>query len=217
MTLIETAKMLSTCAHAGQCRRDGSPYIAHPAAVADKLKGEPEEVIAAAWLHDVLEDTTETLDLLREGGIPESVIEAVEVLTKRKGVSYEDYLLGVKHNPIALKVKVADMIHNLSDDPTASQIVKYAKGLLFLKGSCSPPLKQPYVRKSYKATTVVDLESHASGLAILVKPTGIGNHWSCLCGKDGKPVFYPTLEERDDTLRALRSQDRRLSKNPTAL
>ncbi len=120
-------------AHAGQYRRDGhTPYINHPAAVARKLSGESAEVIATAWLHDVLEDTAETAETLRAAGVPDSVINAVEVLTKSKDVSYDEYLSGVRQNWIARKVKVADMLHNLSDNPTDKQIVKYAKGLLFL-------------------------------------------------------------------------------------
>ena len=50
------------------------------------------------------------------------------------GPDYEDYLGGIKGNPIAKKVKIADMLSNLSDHPSDRQIVKYAKGLLLLVG-----------------------------------------------------------------------------------
>lgn len=89
--------------------------------------------MATAWLHDVVEDTTETIESLRAAGIPEAVLEAVSVLTKDdSGLSYEEYLALVRANPIACKVKVADMLHNLSDSPTQAQILKYARGLLLL-------------------------------------------------------------------------------------
>lgn len=131
--LIETAKRIAQRAHSGQFRRDGStPYISHPAAVAQRLASESQEVIAAAWLHDVLEDTTETTTTLLEAGIPIEVVSAVEALTKSKGVPYRHYLEGVKKDPIARKVKIADMISNLADTPTEKQIEKYARGLLFL-------------------------------------------------------------------------------------
>lgn len=137
MNLILTATHIASCAHRGQVRRDGyTPYIMHPSDVAKRLARESEEVIATAWLHDVLEDTKETPKTLRAAGIPDTVVHAVEVLTKNKGVSYEEYLNGVRQNWIARKVKVADMLSNLSDSPTQKQIVKYAKGLLVL---CEPP------------------------------------------------------------------------------
>jgi len=133
MDIIEISKQVASRAHSGQHRRDGwTPYINHPAAVAGKLADESAVVVATAWLHDVLEDTAETPETLRAAALPESVIHAVEVLTKTEGVSYDEYLLGVRQNWIARKVKIADMLHNLSDAPTDRQIIKYAKGLLVL-------------------------------------------------------------------------------------
>jgi (p)ppGpp synthase/HD superfamily hydrolase len=136
MNIIETAKSIAHRAHTGQYRRDGvTPYINHPAAVAEKMANESPEIIATAWLHDVIEDTDETRKTLVDAGIPNEVVSAVETLTKTRGISYREYLVGVKANPIALKVKVADMLANLSDSPTEKQIVKYARGLLFLTNS----------------------------------------------------------------------------------
>ncbi len=133
MDIIEISKRVASRAHNGQFRRDGyTPYINHPAAVAAKLVGESAVVVATAWLHDVLEDTTETPETLRAAGLPDSVIHAVEMLTKTKGESYEEYLLGVHQNWIAKKVKIADIIHNLGYAPTERQMIKYAKGLLTL-------------------------------------------------------------------------------------
>ena len=127
------AMLIAVAAHKGQFRRDGvTPYIEHPKAVAEKLASESDAVRAAAWLHDVLEDTPVTTDGLRDAGISSEVIEAVELLTKREGVGYTHYLARVRGNEIARKVKIADMLHNLSDGPTERQIVKYAKGLLYL-------------------------------------------------------------------------------------
>jgi len=137
--LILSARQIASRAHSGQQRRDGwTPYINHPVAVAAKLAGESSVVIATALLHDVLEDTAETAESLRAAGIPESVVHAVEVLTKTDGVAYDDYLRGVRQNWIARKVKVADMLHNLSDTPTEKQIRKYARGLLILTDAMTP-------------------------------------------------------------------------------
>jgi (p)ppGpp synthase/HD superfamily hydrolase len=129
------AEHIARKAHAEQLRRDGvTPYITHPEAVARRLFGESDEVIATAWLHDVLEDTSVTAEILRTSGIPAQVVNAVVRLTKSSEHSYEFYLAGVRENEIARKVKVADMLHNLSDAPTQEQIVKYARGLLALLG-----------------------------------------------------------------------------------
>lgn len=132
-TSVLLASSIARAAHAGQFRRDGvTPYITHPEAVAKSLEGENPDVIAAAWLHDVLEDTEVTISELKNAGIPVRVIEAVALLTRWDGQSYEDYLHWITQDEIARKVKVADIQHNLSDAPTEKQIAKYGKALLIL-------------------------------------------------------------------------------------
>jgi len=56
----------------------------------------------------------------------------VELLTKNDGLEYEQYLRRIKSDPVAKRVKIADMLANLGDRPSERQIVKYAKGLLIL-------------------------------------------------------------------------------------
>ena len=127
------ASSIARTAHEGQFRRDGiTPYITHPEAVAKSLEGEHPDVIAAAWLHDVLEDTDVSISDLKRAGIPVRVIEAVALLTRWDDQSYEDYLQCVAQDEIARKVKLADIRHNLSDAPTEKQIAKYGKALLIL-------------------------------------------------------------------------------------
>lgn len=134
--LVDIAREIATLAHSGQYRRDGNTaYIHHPKTVAERLVDENDEVIATAWLHDVLEDTNvEGIDLLN-AGISGNVMEAVIILTKSEKQSYSDYILRVKNNEIARKVKIADMLSNLSDKPTEKQIIKYAYSLLILLDS----------------------------------------------------------------------------------
>lgn len=132
INLIETAKTLARFAHAGQTRRDGfTPYVAHPEAVAHSLRFSSSEIIAAAWLHDVLEDTSLDVATMRAAGIPDPVLEAIQLLTKGDE-GYYVYLAKLRKNEIARRVKIADMLHNLSDAPTDAQIRKYAQGLLEL-------------------------------------------------------------------------------------
>lgn len=71
-----------------------------------------DEEKATAYLHDVIEDTSLTLLDLEEYDFPRSVIEAVDILTKKKGQDYQSYLNLVKTNKLARTVKLADLKHN---------------------------------------------------------------------------------------------------------
>ncbi len=131
LPLVDLAEVIAKAAHAGQFRHDGiTPYIVHPKAVADSL--ENIRYKAVAWLHDVLEDTVVSKYDLMVYGVPADVIEAVEILTKKKNQPYGEYLKGVKENVMAKAVKIADMKANLADSPTPKQILKYTQGLSFL-------------------------------------------------------------------------------------
>jgi (p)ppGpp synthase/HD superfamily hydrolase len=131
-SIIWRAYSLAKEAHKDQFRRDGTTrYISHPTSVETLLQKENDSTRIAALLHDVLEDTTiSETDLYIV--FPKDAIDAVVILTHKKGESYEEYLKKVKENKIACKVKIADMLHNLSCEPTQKQISKYLKGLEFL-------------------------------------------------------------------------------------
>ena len=132
MRLPTLACYIAIGAHAGQTRRDGrTPYSKHAFRVSDKMWPD-EDAVAVAWLHDVIEDTEETEYTLKAQGVPDHVVNAVVDMTKVEGESYADYMVRVAANPLARKVKIADMLDNLSDDPTPKQIKKYARGLLVL-------------------------------------------------------------------------------------
>lgn len=110
--VIEKARTLATAAHEGQTRWDEKvPYITHPEAVADAVET-PEEK-ATAWLHDVVEDTKVTQKEI-DDQFPLDIAVAVDAMTKRGGERYLDYIIRVKSNPIARKVKIADIQHNSS-------------------------------------------------------------------------------------------------------
>lgn len=130
--IVQLAERVATEAHRGQFRRGGSvPYIEHPRAVAGRVGGDPDAMVVA-WLHDVIEDTGETAGSLLEKGIPGHCVDAVVLLTKHGAADYDTYLEMVARSPLATKVKIADMLSNLSDQPTPTQIRKYAKALLRL-------------------------------------------------------------------------------------
>jgi len=112
--LTRKAMQIAFNAHNGQVDKTGLPYIYHPIAVAMQMDNEDE--FCAAILHDVVEDSDMTLDDLRTAGFPENVVEAVGLVTDDNDIksdeSYTAYLMRIKQNPIAMKVKLADLMHN---------------------------------------------------------------------------------------------------------
>lgn len=110
---INTALELAVKAHTGQVDKgNGLPYILHPLTVASRVRT-PEQK-AAAILHDTLEDTELTSDDFRKAGIPERVIELVEILTDPKDGDFEGYIKRVAEDYDAAVVKHADLEDNLS-------------------------------------------------------------------------------------------------------
>mgnify|MGYP001764831105 CR=1 FL=1 len=104
--MIKRAKEIAGIAHAGQSDREGRPFIRHPEKVAEMVVG--EEAKTVAWLHDVLAETDYTAAELRMF-FPEQVVRAVQALTRRREESYEDYLRRVCAEPLAVKVKLAEL------------------------------------------------------------------------------------------------------------
>lgn len=127
------AARIAKDAHEGQFRRDeNTPYFVHVCRVANRMKHDDEDGRIVAYLHDILEDTTTTPEDLRKAGFSQTVREAVQALTHHPDDSYEFYLAQVRANPLAIRVKIADIQDNISDNPTRSQMRKYAKALLYL-------------------------------------------------------------------------------------
>ena len=107
-------------AHHGQVDKGGIPYIFHPYHLAEQM---PDEyTTCVALLHDVVEDTTVTIEDLMPI-FPREVIDAVRVMTHGEDEPYLDYVQRVKTNPIAKIVKLADLRHNSDESrmPDASE------------------------------------------------------------------------------------------------
>lgn len=133
LDLIATARNFAQMVHTGQFRRDGkTPYFNHVDGVARSVQPSTPENICTAYLHDVVEDTSYNLNDLSKIGMPDKVVDAVNRLTKTKGMDYMMYLTSVKNNPIARAVKIADINYNLNDTPTEKQKEKYKKALEYL-------------------------------------------------------------------------------------
>ena len=112
--LTNKAMKIAYDAHHGQVDYNGIPYIFHPLHLAEQM--DEEISCCAALLHDVVEDTQLTLDDLRKE-FPEEVVEVVALLTHDDSAEYNNtdyfsYIEKIKTNPIAKKVKLADIAHN---------------------------------------------------------------------------------------------------------
>ena len=133
----EKAYEIAKRAHLGQVDKAGEDYIKHPQKVASFVKSDEEK--AVAYLHDVIEDTELTLEDLHEYEFSKEVIEAVDIITKKKGEDYRSYLNSVKKNKLARAVKLADLRHN-SDLTRLTKVTekdierkeKYQKAIDFL-------------------------------------------------------------------------------------
>lgn len=113
---VAAAKAIATIAHRGQKDRIGVAYIEHPRRVAARLS-DPREV-AAAWLHDVVEDCSISAQDLLDAGISQDVVDAVVLLTRTEDVAKDDYYKAIRKNPIALAVKLADIADNTDETRT---------------------------------------------------------------------------------------------------
>lgn len=107
---ITKALAIAMDAHKDQKDKAGAPYIWHPVTVA--LHQKTEAGVIAALLHDVVEDSHYTEDDLRKAGFSDDVLNAVHLLTHKKGVPYFDYVRAIKENEIARSVKIQDLRHN---------------------------------------------------------------------------------------------------------
>ena len=125
------AIQIATNAHLGQKDKGGNPYILHPLWVMNRLSGLNECYMTVGVLHDVIEDTSVTMEYLISHGLTKMEEDALMLLTHKKGVPYLEYISKIKSNLIAKEVKIADLIHNM-------QIERVESAINFIKTSgCS--------------------------------------------------------------------------------
>ncbi|WP_068484394.1 RelA/SpoT family protein [Pseudoclavibacter helvolus] len=120
--LVQRAYEVAKDAHEGQFRRSGEPYITHPVAVAKILAdlGIGSITVAAALLHDTVEDTEYTLDELRSD-FGDEIAMLVDGVTKLDKVKYGDnaqaetvrkMVVAMSKDIRVLVIKLADRLHN---------------------------------------------------------------------------------------------------------
>lgn len=110
MSTLGRAISICAQAHEGQVDKGGSPYVLHPLKVMLRLAHDQERIVAV--LHDVVEDTAVTLADLRNEGFSEAVVGAIDSLTKREGETYQAFIERAARDPIARRVKLADLAEN---------------------------------------------------------------------------------------------------------
>lgn len=137
---IERAIAIALKAHQGQYDKGGHPYILHPLAVMNRVHTVEEKMVAV--LHDVVEDSDITLEELRQQGFGKPIVDAVELLTKSDGDSYEQFIAKLSGNELARQVKIADIHENKNlsriPDPTDEdrrRLEKYERALRQLGNS----------------------------------------------------------------------------------
>ena len=149
-TMIEKAQSLAAECHDGMVDKYGNPYMEHLERVADRVRemeydfvdetSEIEMYVATAYLHDIVEDT----DIPRGGllrAFPADVVTAIFKLTRKKGMTYAEYIeeLMSRGNALTLSGKIA-------------RVVKLADLLDHVSGPtpCPPDLKKRYEKSLYR-------------------------------------------------------------------
>ena len=127
--MLERAVKLAEKAHQGQLDKGGQPYILHARRVMEKCETEKEKITAI--LHDVMEDSSYTLDDLRKEGFSEEILAALLCLTRGEGEDYMRYIERVCKNPLAVRVKYADLEDNMDlrriPEPTEQDFARQEK------------------------------------------------------------------------------------------
>lgn len=139
--MVNRALRLAYRAHAGQLDRGGVPYIFHPYHLAEQM--DDERSICVALLHDVVEDTPVTLEEIQRE-FPSEIAEAVALLTHDPSTDYFAYVRRLKANPLARKVKLADLMHNADQTRCA--------------GAGIDPVKLQHWREKYRRAQEILME-----------------------------------------------------------
>ncbi|WP_327183080.1 HD domain-containing protein [Streptomyces sp. NBC_01334] len=137
MLTLSEVESLARAAHQGQTDKAGRPYAEHLQAVAEgvRARGGDADQIAAAWLHDAVEDDALSETWLDEAALSDRTKAVVLAVTKRAGETPEAYAGRILATPGALLVKEADLAHNADpvrlavlDAPTRARLAeKYAR------------------------------------------------------------------------------------------
>jgi (p)ppGpp synthase/HD superfamily hydrolase len=109
---LTRALEIVTQAHAHQKDKTGAPYLLHLFRVMNRCQSETEKI--CALLHDLVEDTVWTFEDLEREGFSAEVIAVLRCVTKiHEDEDYEAFIQRVAQNPVAIRVKLADLADNM--------------------------------------------------------------------------------------------------------
>ena len=186
-----TQKAMDICfkAHSGQRDKGNMPYVFHPFHLAEEM--ETEDEVCTALLHDVAEDTKLTLEMLAAKGFPPAVMEALTLLTHADGTPYLDYVRRLKDNPLAARVKLADLRHNSTagrlktmGDKEIARMKKYLRAQAILTGgeadlekmtlklTCRIPYLEKETNTGEGETEIPKGKERSALLTVFLKPDG---------------------------------------------
>ena len=110
--LLAKAIEMALKAHEGQVDKSGMPYAGHVMRVMQAGRTHDEKIVGV--LHDLVEDTHWTFDMLLEEGFPPHIVDALRCVTKiSEDEPYEEFIKRVKTNPLAVAVKINDLTDNM--------------------------------------------------------------------------------------------------------
>ena len=140
MSTLARAIEIATEAHKGQVDKAGNEYIGHPLRVMEMGKTEEEKIVGV--LHDVVEDTDWSFDMLEAEGFAPEIIAALKCVTKiSENENYDSFIERVKKNPLATAVKINDLTDNMDirrlpylSDKDVKRLKKYLKAYKKLIG-----------------------------------------------------------------------------------
>jgi len=144
MNKLNKAIILASKIHSGKKGKNKESAILHPIRVMQKMNTNKTKIIAI--LHDVIETGKISIIDLEEMGFNKKICEAIDALSRKKWEKYDNYILRVKKNKTAVKVKLEDLIDNHSkrrsykkkSKTDFKKMKKYEKAYKTLSGSKIP-------------------------------------------------------------------------------
>lgn len=247
--VVVTAAVVAHQAHFGALNpKNGEDYINHPRRVAGYAAElardaglsltETGWLVAAAWLHDVIEDTDVDADELAKIGLPGPVIEVVELLTRRPDVPAEAYYAAIAVHRLARLCKVADLYDNTDPGRMAvldafSQVrlaTRYAKAFAALTW----PVPEHVADLARLSGAYPDPSGHRTadlmpqriqrertkgwrmppGAVYVGRPTRWGNPWRIVAVDDPRFAFGDAADVRHESQDRILGRFDRISRSP---
>lgn len=110
--MLDKAIKIASVSFEGKYDKGGKPYILHCLHVMDAVKHLGERYMIVGVLHDLIEDTEWTAEMLWKEGFDSITVNAIDHMTHKRGDDYFEYIRKVAMDPISKEIKKADLKHN---------------------------------------------------------------------------------------------------------